>query len=638
MSNPFGGFVHTSPLHPLNHEPVQALSSNCIRDNFGPTVQSVYDCLFSHTSGCTFAQLLSAIRKRCRRVMNEDRLKLVEQVGGGYKINRARGPESAGYVFEAGPIRAALIVLIHHGYATASSPVRSVQPDNGEKRHQKKVDLDVAYRYHSISDRARLMCRYSRYVEHARKCTGENNSGGSIAADEYAGAIIEEILVHGRLRSEDVVTCAMVSIERYLSKDDDDEDNDENDGTAKKESTIEEKEKDDLRNGVVNSFKRLVDGGFLKIVPVLQEPTVNDDENGNISGDKRKFDEDNKDFDQELLENENRGDDAKVISLLKQNTSYRRSIPAGSVWCVNVPMFHDSMRAFCLGRLVSERYSDKLSSAGHVVTAALKHAAYQEYSPLHTRMLSEEEKQRMDESKGIFTPEDIMRHLPQTVLHELKNRAGGARSNLSQALVSLSGPAYAWPQVVFEVEEARGHPQGGKFEIALRQLVEHLRSRILHKIIYDSHGEIAARICSILEAKGSMESDAVADSTMCPAKDVREILHRLYRARFIDLMNLQQTKQHNPGTAIYLWGITKHRMYETATGNTCAALQNMRLRRQHEMEVGKDWIERAKESTDIDENEHELDKANYNKFCHGLERLDNAILQLDETLMVLRDF
>ena len=64
----------------------------------------------------------------------------------------------------------------------------------------------------------------------------------------------------------------------------------------------------------------------------------------------------------------------------------------------------------------------------------------------------------------------------------------------------------------------------------------------------------------------------------------------------------------------------------------------MRLRRQHEADVGKDWIERAKEGGAADENENETDKVNYTRFCQGLERLDIAALQLDETLMVMKDY
>jgi DNA-directed RNA polymerase III subunit RPC3 len=86
---------------------------------------------------------------------------------------------------------------------------------------------------------------------------------------------------------------------------------------------------------------------------------------------------------------------------------------------------------------------------------------------------------------------------------------------------------------------------------------------------------------------------------------------------------------------IYLWTVDRKKMQETVTANVCLALTNIRLRRQHEVEVGKAWIERSKEK---EVNEHEMDKENYNKFCQGLERLDNAALQLDETLMVLLDF
>ena len=89
---------------------------------------------------------------------------------------------------------------------------------------------------------------------------------------------------------------------------------------------------------------------------------------------------------------------------------------------------------------------------------------------------------------------------------------------------------------------------------------------------------------------------------------------------------------------IYLWGYSRPRGTRATAENVCTALYNMRLRRQHEVEVGKDWIERAKEAGAIDENENEVDKLMFSRFCQGLERLDNAAIQLDETLMVLKDY
>lgn len=130
----------------------------------------------------------------------------------------------------------------------------------------------------------------------------------------------------------------------------------------------------------------------------------------------------------------------------------------------------------------------------------------------------------------------------------------------------------------------------------------------------------------------------IAELAMAPAKDTRELLHRLYRDKYIELFNINQGKQHNPFSMIYLWGYSRPRCARNARDNVCTALCNMRLRRQKEVEVGKDWINRAKEAEATDENENEADKLMFSRFCQGLERLDNAAIQLDETLMVLNDY
>ncbi len=49
-------------------------------------------------------------------------------------------------------------------------------------------------------------------------------------------------------------------------------------------------------------------------------------------------------------------------------------------------------------------------------------------------------------------------------------------------------------------------------------------------------------------------------------------------------------------------------------------------------------MNRASSGAAAEENVHEEDKKKYHAFCKGLERLDCACLQLDETLMILKDF
>jgi hypothetical protein len=43
------------------------------------------------------------------------------------------------------------------------------------------------------------------------------------------------------------------------------------------------------------------------------------------------------------------------------------------------------------------------------------------------------------------------------------------------------------------------------------------------QVILDSHGEVAARVCSILDSQGHLEADAIAETAMVPAKDTREV-------------------------------------------------------------------------------------------------------------------
>ena len=672
MSNPFGGFVHRSPLSSVSsHSPMEDVASNCIRDFFGPTCQTVIDCLVSRGDG-TLQQILARIRQLCRRDVNDERHRLVSKQLRSSSMNKARGSEQDGFIVNANPIRAALIVLLHHGIVVCRNPTNN----NISKNINNNIDESTTYIYQLDLKRARFLPRYPRYVEYAKK-----------ALDDNAAALVEELLVHGRLRTEDAIKSAMESVTRTLlaNKDDDEDENEEDEENPRpKNEELDAAELKELREGVVKSFKRLIDGGYVEMakpIPVLSQPTSNNQTNSNKKrthdqmmimsaplsygeehDEKKQETEDqaNSNNNEEEMDS-NEFDDAEIVALLKTTHSYRRTFIRGAVWRVNVIMFHDTMRALCLGRLVSERYGDKVQFAGSFVTAALKVAAHKEHALMSYKerqaasannngtndkkkngninndvSMIEQDRQRLQEEKGVFAPDDLLDYLPPKILHELKNKAGGARSNISSSLVALC--SYGWPQVLMEVEEARGHPLGGKFEIATRQLVGHLRGRALHQIVLDDMGDTAARICAILETRGYLESEAIADSAMIPIQDAREVIHRLYRNNYISILNLQQSKQHNPGNAIYLWGVNKVQMNANLKNKMYRAMYNLRLRRQHEVQVGKEWIERAKEAGATDENEHQQDKLNYQKFCQGLERLDNALLQIDETIMLLDDF
>ncbi|KAL7462540.1 hypothetical protein ACHAXS_002923 [Conticribra weissflogii] len=754
MSNAFGGFLHISPLSSLTSsssnppEPAIALSSNCIRDYFGPVAQTVADCLNSRGPS-TLHDLVSNIRQRCLKVVNEERGRLVDRLnssvgkkasneildfycGGKVQMNKARGPENAGYVTDASHIRAALIVLLHHSLVSISGGGKqNVNPkdqdlDSNSQQMPDPTSSQTHYTYTLLNERARLLPRYPRYVEHAKE----------IFEKEDSANIVECLLINGRMRGEEVIQMAWDMEQKKLQSldDDDDEERKEEQNGEKDEdedlikefhkSTSESKvtfeddpgaTENDTSNrkyaidpksqkiltSVVKSFQKLIEAGYIEMVkpiataeemdemrkPQDKQDGINGGEvefdingDGTIVGRKKKRSRSSSDPEKSsnvakklktengsksvgANDNDDNGEDDygsntpdhPEIRKLLSNPSLRKLIPPGSVYRVNIYMFHSSLRSQALGRLVKEMYSishgqiskaangadseNPLQHVGAIVTAALTHASRQEHAP--TKQIlgyeeSEEDRHHRMAEWGTFSPSDIIPYLPSDVKKTFQSQVGGMIQNLSTTLVRMA--QFQYPPVVVEVEEARGHPSGGKFEICTRQLLQRLRERILHRILSSHQGLVAARIVSILQVKGHCESDAVAEDAMVPAKEAREILHRLHREKYINLFDMHMTKTHNSATAIYLWHVIPARLLKTVVNNVCIALLNLRLRRQHEVEVGKEWMDRAKEAGTTEENAHEEDKKKYHAFCKGLERLDNACLQLDETLMVLKDF
>ena len=169
------------------------------------------------------------------------------------------------------------------------------------------------------------------------------------------------------------------------------------------------------------------------MVKPLSEPSVNDGDNETEFGTEKAAEEEttnkrkrsavdegetkegNKDESKEEVEQKI---DPELVELLK--TSTRRNLfPPGAVWRVNVGMFHGTIKALLLGRLVAERYGNKVQSAGSLVTAALKLAAHRKYAV--------KDSANDDEGTHLFTPLEITKYLPSTVLDKYKSKAGGKK-------------------------------------------------------------------------------------------------------------------------------------------------------------------------------------------------------------------
>mmetsp|Transcript_25857 Transcript_25857/g.56690 ORF Transcript_25857/g.56690 Transcript_25857/m.56690 type:complete len:615 (+) Transcript_25857:119-1963(+) len=607
-NNQFARFASTSPLSSIPHEPSVTLASNCIRDFFGPTVQLVADALMSRSGGSTLPQIISIIETKAyitagRSNERQEIMRLAKM-----RSSTINSMNSNGDPPPPASVRAALLALIQHSVVKVQKRIRTVT--STKKKKKKSVTKTTkTYLYEIDIDRARIFPRYPQFVEYIKK-----------QQDETAATLIEEILVQGRVRT---VQAIALTVEQIQKQEDD-------------SSSSRSDHRYTSRQAVLESFLRLARNGYIEEVNKIKEVKEDDDHvETEFGGPLATENADDDGFDDD--------EDPTIVSLLR--TGPYKNLPAKSIWRINTDMFHEQMRAVRLGWLIAERYNHKLQSSGSIVSAALKLAAHNRYGNNNLKSSNNNPNSTNGnavvaaidfESIHNFAVEKIPRFLPKTIVQSLEKKEGGVIDNIYKALVDLTQESN--PVVVEQVEVAPGQPGQCTFQIQTRKLVEYLRDRIVHQIVRDTHGETAARIVSILRSNGYMESEQVAATSMNPSKDTLELLYRLYRDEYIDLFNVSQTKQHNVSSMIYLWGYSRHRCTRTAADNVCTALCNMRLRRQHQVEVGSNWIEREKEADATDENDNETDKIMKARFWQGLERLDNAAIQLDETLIILKDY
>jgi DNA-directed RNA polymerase III subunit RPC3 len=479
---------------------------------------------------------------------------------------------------DPGAVRGALLILMQHGIVSVSFQKRAISTNNATPI--------VLYKYHPAQ--ARNLMRYAKYIEFMRR-----------GLDETSATVLQTLLLSGRLRTVDWITRVHLpkADHRYTS-----------------------------RQQVVESVHKLVSQGYVHKVPTLEDDDDDPDEEYEFEAEPPT-----KRVRLQLPpENIYKDEDPTVLNLLDGNVHYKSALPIDAVWKVNCEMFHDQLSAYTFGRLVSERFGSIVQSCGSMVTAALKYRAHLKHVVAPQQGLAFEASSDL----VTFEPIDCVKYLPKPVSQQLEKKPGGLKVNIKQAWEEIS-------KLVLQPAVVRRSSDGVRYEIDTRSLVTYLQERAMHQLVYDRHGDVAARVVSILTVKKWLESDNLAEYAMVPAKDTRQVCHLLYRNRYLEMMQLSSSRQHNPVNAIYLWGVNMRRLREKCIDDSAAALLNIRLRRQHQVEdVGRHWLdrERSQQEAEADENSQETDRINQQKFKLGLERLDVAAMQLDETLLLMNDY
>ncbi|TMW63835.1 hypothetical protein Poli38472_002776 [Pythium oligandrum] len=183
----------------------------------------------------------------------------------------------------------------------------------------------------------------------------------------------------------------------------------------------------------------------------------------------------------------------------------------------------------------------------------------------------------------------------------------------------------------FDPTQARAG-DGGQYAVHMKKIIEFLRQSTSHAYISEKFGVQSARIIRLLMEKRQLEQKTIGELALLPSNDARRRLYELYRENLVKLQEIPKRADHNPAFTMYCWSVDVPGLELSIAERIQDSLSKLRRRRKDEAEQNKELIARSDQL--VDEN----DLAKFDKISRALDRLDRAIIHLDNMLMLYRDF
>uniref|UniRef100_K3X6M8 DNA-directed RNA polymerase III subunit RPC3 n=1 Tax=Globisporangium ultimum (strain ATCC 200006 / CBS 805.95 / DAOM BR144) TaxID=431595 RepID=K3X6M8_GLOUD len=194
-----------------------------------------------------------------------------------------------------------------------------------------------------------------------------------------------------------------------------------------------------------------------------------------------------------------------------------------------------------------------------------------------------------------------------------------------------SGMVMKVAQETFDATQARPG-DGGQYVVHMKKIVEFLRQATTHSYIQEKYGVQSARIVRLLLEKRQLEQKTIGELALLPSNDARRRLYELFTENLVKMQEIPKRADHSPAFTVFCWSVDLPLMEKSVAERILTSLCKLRARRKMEAEQNKDLIARSDQLVEAN------DLAKFDKLSRALDRLDRAIIQLDAMLMLYRDF
>eukprot|EP00898_Chlorokybus_atmophyticus_P007903 jgi/Chlat1/8113/Chrsp75S07579 len=134
-------------------------------------------------------------------------------------------------------------------------------------------------------------------------------------------------------------------------------------------------------------------------------------------------------------------------------------------------------------------------------------------------------------------------------------------------------------------------PIAPSFAVRIQGVLGRIRDNEVEAVVRGRFGTPACRIYRLLVRRRLLEQKQIAEMSMLPVKDARELLYRLLRERYLSLQEVARTADHAPARTFYLWRADASAACELATQQVHRTAYNVRERLHFELQQEQEVLD-----------------------------------------------
>jgi len=169
----------------------------------------------------------------------------------------------------------------------------------------------------------------------------------------------------------------------------------------------------------------------------------------------------------------------------------------------------------------------------------------------------------------------------------------------------------------------------------IKKLRRSVRQDIIERVVEAKMGWQARRVMGLLLHYPLLESKSVWDLAMLPKKDANEVLCRMLKSGYVGLQEVPRTADHSAQRTFFLWYVDMDKILKLVEDDMLRSLQWLLQKREEKRQESEELIGVGGEVSDLAAAPAQMQQ--YNALQTSIERLEQAVLRIDETLLLLAD-